>query len=450
MQATRIMEELAHLKQGTQSVTEYAGEVKRLYRDLHYYHPFQPVDKNDLAIHHKWFESLVAKLFLDGLNQEFDLRRQLLFAQPMWPSLDDIISSVLEEETRLGHCKEDDLKGGDDNAALSMRPRYVARPFGKSDNSKLYCDHCRRKGHTEDACFERNGFPSWWNKGRQWPGGVQAASKRQANHVTSVQDSLVPDSRDLEEFNSKGRLCEGASYSKGPYKAESTLLATSSQDLGTGRVLGTGTEHDGLYYLDNGSDEVALTSCLSLGGSLIHNNTQSQGEEKEDDSDSCQGDTGDATRTLSHPLQVAESPMHEDPGSLEDRRSTSGYCTYVGGNLVSWRSKKQGVVARSTAKAEFRSMAHGICELLWLKILLTELKLYKCKTLMLYCDNKAAIDIANNPIQHDRTKHVEIDRHFIKEKLDRGVICLPYVTSASQVADVLTKGLPEKLFNTFL
>jgi hypothetical protein len=229
MQATRIMEELAHLKQGTQSVTEYAGEVKRLYRDLHYYHPFQPVDKNDLAIHHKWFESLVAKLFLDGLNQEFDLRRQLLFAQPMWPSLDDIISSVLEEETRLGHCKEDDLKGGDDNAALSMRPRYVARPFGKSDNSKLYCDHCRRKGHTEDACFERNGFPSWWNKGRQWSGGVQAASKRQANHVTSVQDSLVPDSRDLEEFNSKGRLCEGASYSKGPYKAESTLLATSSQ-----------------------------------------------------------------------------------------------------------------------------------------------------------------------------------------------------------------------------
>lgn len=68
---------------------------------------------------------------------------------------------------------------------------------------------------------------------------------------------------------------------------------------------------------------------------------------------------------------------------------------------------------------------------------------------MLYCDNKAAINIANNPVQHDRTKHVEIDRHFIKEKLDSGVICLPYITSASQVADVLTKGLPEKLFSTF-
>ena len=71
-------------------------------------------------------------------------------------------------------------------------------------------------------------------------------------------------------------------------------------------------------------------------------------------------------------------------GSLDDQRSTSGYCTFVGGNLVSWRSKKQTVVARSTAEAEFRSMVHGVCEVLWLRILLTELGLFKDSPLMLY------------------------------------------------------------------
>ena len=81
MQATRIMHELLPLKQGTKSVTEYSGELKRLYRELHYYHPFEPVDQKDMAIHHTWFQSLVSKLFLDGLNQEFDLYRQLIFSK---------------------------------------------------------------------------------------------------------------------------------------------------------------------------------------------------------------------------------------------------------------------------------------------------------------------------------------------------------------------------------
>ncbi|KAA0049857.1 Beta-galactosidase [Cucumis melo var. makuwa] len=100
-------------------------------------------------------------------------------------------------------------------------------------------------------------------------------------------------------------------------------------------------------------------------------------------------------------------------GSVIDRKSTSGYCTFVWGNLVTWRSKKQSVVARSSAEAEYRAMSLGI----------------------------SAISIANNPVQHDRTKHVEIDRHFIKERLDSGSICIPYIPSSQQIADVLTNGL---------
>ncbi|KAH9796155.1 retrovirus-related pol polyprotein from transposon RE1 [Citrus sinensis] len=132
-------------------------------------------------------------------------------------------------------------------------------------------------------------------------------------------------------------------------------------------------------------------------------------------------------------------------GSIKDRRSTSGYCTFVWGNLVTWRSEKQSVVARSSAEAEFRAVAQGICELLWLKLLLGELKIADIQPMKLYCDNKAAIDISHNPVHHDRTKHVEVDRHFIKEKIE-GVISMTYVPTSQQTADLLTKGLVKPVF----
>ncbi|KAK0577899.1 hypothetical protein LWI29_001989 [Acer saccharum] len=133
-------------------------------------------------------------------------------------------------------------------------------------------------------------------------------------------------------------------------------------------------------------------------------------------------------------------------GSVTDRRSTTGYCTYVWGNLVTWRSKKQSVVARSSAEAEYRALAQSICEGLWLKRLLDELRISTRETMKLFCDNLAAIIIAKNPIHHDRTKHVEIDRHFIKEKVEAGILSLIYTPTHLQVADVLTKALPRIKF----
>ena len=114
-------------------------------------------------------------------------------------------------------------------------------------------------------------------------------------------------------------------------------------------------------------------------------------------------------------------------GSVTDRRSTSGYCTFVGGNLVTWRSKKQNVVARSSAETEFRAVAHGICEVMWIKRLLLDLRVSTSLPTRVYCDNKVAISIVHNPVLHDRTKHVEVDKHFIKKKIDNGVICMSYI-----------------------
>ncbi|KAM1070145.1 hypothetical protein TB1_002021 [Malus domestica] len=135
-------------------------------------------------------------------------------------------------------------------------------------------------------------------------------------------------------------------------------------------------------------------------------------------------------------------------GDPNDRRSTTGLVIFLGNNPISWSSKKQNTVSRSSTEAEYRAMSTTSAELDWIQQVLDFMHIKSAPTPVLFCDNLSAIALSFNPVQHQRTKHIEIDVHFVRERVAKKQLVVQFVSSREQFADILTKGLSAPLFRS--
>ncbi|KAK4347055.1 hypothetical protein RND71_033394 [Anisodus tanguticus] len=149
-------------------------------------------------------------------------------------------------------------------------------------------------------------------------------------------------------------------------------------------------------------------------------------------------------------VSILVSYTNVDWGGCPDTsRSTSSYCVFLGDNLILWSAKRLATISHSSAEAEYRGVMNVVAEICWLRNLLLELHCPLRKASIVYCDNIYVVYLSHDPVQHQQTNHIEMDIHFVCEKVAMGHVRVLHVPSSYRYANIFTKGLPRQLFLDF-
>ncbi|KAL0324731.1 UNVERIFIED_CONTAM: Retrovirus-related Pol polyprotein from transposon RE2 [Sesamum calycinum] len=153
---------------------------------------------------------------------------------------------------------------------------------------------------------------------------------------------------------------------------------------------------------------------------------------------------------IQHPRTSHWDALHVLRYLKDSRRSITGFYVFLGGSLISWKTKKQATVSRSSAEVEYRSMASTVCDLMWISYLLHDFLVPVQRPIPFWCDNKVALHITANPVFHERTKHLNIDCHLVRDQFKCSFIAPSFIREPDQPADFFTKALPVSVFARLL